>query len=59
MLTEMEKKHIRALEEEYIKCEDKALKCKTEKTEEKYLQRMAAIYNEIGYICTKERKRDN
>ena len=59
MLTDLEKKHIKSLEEEYAKCEQKALDCKTEKTEQKYLNRMDAIYKEIGYICTAARKRKN
>ena len=57
MLSESTKKRVKELEKEYEKLEQKALKCKSEKTEAKYLAQMESIQNVIARICHEERKR--
>lgn len=57
MLSESTKKRVKELEKEYEKLEEKALKCKSEKTEAKYLAQMESIQNAIARICNEERKR--
>ena len=57
MLSESTKKRVKELEKEYEKLEQKALKCKSEKTEAKYLAKMESIQNAIARICHEERKR--
>ena len=57
MLSESTKKREKELEKEYEKLEQKALKCKSEKTEAKYLAQMESIQNAIARICHEERKR--
>ena len=57
MLSESTKKRVKELEKEYEKLEQKALKCKSEKTEAKYLAQMNSIQNAIARICHEERKR--
>ena len=57
MLSESTKKRVKELEKEYEKLEEKALKCKSEKTEAKYLAQMKSIQNAIARICHEERKR--
>ena len=57
MLRESTKKREKELEKEYEKLEEKALKCKSEKTEAKYLAQMESIQNAIARICHEERKR--
>ena len=57
MLSESTKKRVKELEKEYEKLEQKALKCKSEKTEAKYLAQMESIQNAIARICHEERKR--
>ena len=57
MLSESTKKRVKELEKEYEKLEQKALKCKSEKTEAKYLAQMENIQNTIARICHEERKR--
>lgn len=57
MLSESTKKRVKELEKEYEKLEEKALKCKSEKTEAKYLAQMESIQNAIARICHEERKR--
>lgn len=59
MLTDREKEQIKRLEERYAEYEDKALTCKTRKTEEKYIALMDEIYNKIARICHEARKRGN
>lgn len=57
MLSDFAKKRVKELEKEYEKLEQKALKCKSEKTEAKYLAQMESIQNAIARICHEERKR--
>ena len=57
MLSDFAKKRVKELEKEYEKLEQKALKCKSEKTEAKYLAKMESIQNAIARICHEERKR--
>ena len=57
MLSDFTKKRVKELEKEYEKLEQKALKCKSEKTEAKYLAQMESIQNAIARICHEERKR--
>ena len=57
MLSEFTKKRVEELEKEYEKLEQKALKCKSEITEARYLIRMENIQNTIARICQEERKR--
>lgn len=57
MLSDFTKKRVKELEKEYEKLEEKALKCKSEKTEAKYLAQMESIQNAIARICHEERKR--
>ena len=57
MLSDFAKKRVKELEKEYEKLEQKALKCKSEKTEAKYLAQMESIQNTIARICHEERKR--
>ena len=57
MLSDFAKKKIERMEKEYEKLEEKALKCKSEKTEAKYLAQMENIQNTIARICHEERKR--
>lgn len=57
MLSDFAKKRVKELEKEYEKLEQKALKCKSEKTEAKYLAQMESIQNAIAKICHEERKR--
>ena len=57
MLSEFAKKRVEELDKEYEKLEEKALKCKSEKTEAKYLAKMESIQNAIARICHEERKR--
>ena len=57
MLSEFAKKRVEELEKEYEKLEQKALKCKSEITEARYLMRMENIQNTIARICHEERKR--
>ena len=57
MLSESTKKRVKELEKEYEKLEQKALKCKTEKTEAKNLAQMESIQNAIARICHEEKKR--
>lgn len=57
MLSEFAKKRVEELEKEYEKLEQKALKCKSEITETRYLMRMENIQNTITRICHEERKR--
>lgn len=57
MLSESTKKRVKELEKEYEKLEQKALKCKSETTEAKYLAQMENIQNTIARICHEERKR--
>lgn len=57
MLSDFTKKRVKELEKEYEKLEEKALKCKSEKTEARYLIRMENIQNTIARICHEERKR--
>ena len=57
MLSESTKKRVKELEKEYEKLEEKALKCKSERTEAKYLAQMESIQNAIARICHEERKR--
>ena len=57
MLSEFTKKRVEELEKEYEKLEQKALKCKSEITEARYLMRMENIQNTIARICHEERKR--
>ena len=57
MLSESTKKRVKEIEKEYEKLEQKALKCKSEKTEAKYLAQMESIQNAIARICHEERKR--
>ena len=54
---EEENKQLKARLEQYEKLEEKALKCKSEKTEAKYLAQMESIQNAIARICHEERKR--
>ena len=58
MLTENERNFIKHLEEEYERCEQKALNCKTEKTEAKYINKMRVIYDQIARICAGARERE-
>ena len=51
MLSEFAKKRVEELEKEYEKLEQKALKCKSEITEARYLIRMENIQNTIARIC--------
>ena len=48
MLSDFAKKQIQRMEKEYEKLEQKALKCKSEKTEAKYLAKMESIQNAIA-----------
>ena len=57
MLSDFAKKRVKELEKEYEKLEEKALKCKSEKAEAKYLAQMESIQNAIARICHEERKR--
>ena len=57
MLSDFAKKQIERMEKEYEKLEEKALKCKSETTEARYLIRMENIQNTIARICHEERKR--
>lgn len=57
MLSDFAKKRVKELEKEYEKLEQKALKCKSETTEAKYLDQMESIQNAIARICHEERKR--
>ena len=57
MLSDFAKNQIKRMEKEYEKLEEKALKCKSEKTEAKYLAQMKSIQNTIARICHEERKR--
>ena len=57
MLSDFAKKRVKELEKEYEKLEQKALKCKSETTEAKYLAQMESIQNAIARICHEERKR--
>ena len=57
MLSESTKKRVKELEKEYEKLEQKALKCKSEATEARYLIQMESIQNAIARICHEERKR--
>lgn len=57
MLSDFTKKRVKELEKEYEKLEEKALKCKSERTEAKYLAQMESIQNAIARICHEERKR--
>lgn len=57
MLSDFAKKRVKELEKEYEKLEQKALKCKSERTEAKYLAQMESIQNAIARICHEERKR--
>ena len=57
MLSDFAKKKIERMEKEYEKLEQKALKCKSETTEARYLIRMENIQNTIARICHEERKR--
>ena len=57
MLSDFAKKQIQRMEKEYEKLEQKALKCKSEATEARYLIRMENIQNTIARICHEERKR--
>ena len=57
MLSDFAKKRVKELEKEYEKLEQKALKCKSEATEAKYLAQMESIQNAIARICHEERKR--
>ena len=57
MLSDFTKKRVKELEKEYEKLEQKALKCKSETTEAKYLAQMENIQNTIARICHEERKR--
>ena len=57
MLSDFAKNQIKRMEKEYEKLEEKALKCKSEKTEAKYLAQMKSIQNAIARICHEERKR--
>ena len=57
MLSESTKKREKELEKEYEKLEEKALKCKSERTEAKYLAKMESIQNAIARICHEKRKR--
>ena len=57
MLSDFTKKQIERMEKEYEKLEEKALKCKSETTEARYLIRMENIQNTIARICHEERKR--
>ena len=57
MLSDFTKKRVKELEKEYEKLEQKALKCKSETTEARYLIRMENIQNAIARICHEERKR--
>ena len=57
MLSDFTKKRVKELEKEYEKLGEKALKCKSEKTEAKYLAQMESIQNGRARICHEERKR--
>ena len=58
MLSDFAKKQIvEDLQRGYEKLKEKALKCKSEKTEAKYLAQMESIQNAIARICHEERKR--
>ena len=57
MLSDFAKKRVKELEKEYEKLEQKALKCKSETVEARYLIRMENIQNTIARICHEERKR--
>ena len=57
MLSDFAKNQIKRMEKEYEKLEEKALKCKSEKTEAKYLAQMESIQNAIARICHEERKK--
>ena len=57
MLSDFAKKQIERIEKEYEKLEEKALKCKSETVEARYLAQMENIQNTIARICHEERKR--